>query len=49
MEIEPPGTEVEVMLFEFVHVVGRQIIESWGFFDAFGLMQQLDVVELLCE
>lgn len=45
MGIEPTGTEIEVALFEFAHVMDGQVVESWGLFDAFGLLQQLGVIE----
>lgn len=46
MGIEPTGQKIEIVGFEIDRVVDGQIVESWGLFDAFGLMQQLGVVEL---
>lgn len=49
MGIEPTGNEVEVVGFEIDRVADGEIVESWGLFDAFGLMEQLGVVELPTE
>lgn len=45
MGIEPTGEEIEITGFEINHIEDGQIIESWVLFDAFGLMQQLGVIE----
>jgi steroid delta-isomerase-like uncharacterized protein len=46
MGIEPTDREVEVVGFSVSQLEDGKIIESWGLFDAFGLMQQLGVVEV---
>lgn len=45
MGIEPTGSTVEIAGFEFVRIEEGVIAETWGLFDAFGLMQQLGAVE----
>ena len=45
MGIEPTGNEVEITGFEINQIKDDQIIESWVLLDAFGLMQQLGVIE----
>lgn len=45
MGIEPTGNNIEITGFEINQLADGQIVESWVLFDAFGLMQQLGVVE----
>ena len=45
MGVEPTGNDVEIVGFEINRLAEGQIVESWGLFDTFGLMQQLGVVD----
>ncbi|WP_323191264.1 ester cyclase [Halostella sp. PRR32] len=45
MGVEPTGTDVEIVGFEINWLADGRIVESWGLFDTFGVMQQLGVVD----
>jgi steroid delta-isomerase-like uncharacterized protein len=44
MGVPPTGKEIEIMGIYVSQIVEGQIVEEWGLFDQFGLMQQLGAI-----
>ena len=47
MGMPPTGKTVAITGIEFYRIAGGKIVERWGNFDQFGLMQQLGVIPSL--